>query len=170
MRAFITVNGYTHEIERAAQPSIPGPVFQRVMFDDAPGNPAGDSVNLTVSSYRPQICACNTTEFVDLLVAGVPGGILDGESFGQDFDVAVNPGNLNSYVQFQVLSGFQYGSIYVPSTPAWGVESQHYATGAVTLTRLRLESVSAVPEVGTWTLMLGGTAALLAWRRRRVTA
>jgi hypothetical protein len=167
MRAFITIDGRTHEIERAAQPSIPGPIFQRVMMDDAPGNPAADSLNATVASYRPQICACVTAEFMDMLVAAVPGGILSGENFGQDFNIAVNPGNLNSYVQFQILSGFQYGSIYVPSTPAWGVESYHYAVGTVALSSLRLESISAVPAPGSWVLMFSGLLGLAAWQGRR---
>jgi MYXO-CTERM domain-containing protein len=167
MRAFVTIDGYTHEIERAAQPSIPAPVFQRVMMDDVPGNPGQDAINLVVSSFRPQICACVTKEFMDLLVAGVPGGFLTGEDFGQDFNVAVNPGNANSYAQFQILSGFQYGAIYVPSTPAWGVESYHYATGTVALSSLRLESVTAVPEPGGWALMVAGLLGLVGWQRRK---
>jgi hypothetical protein len=167
MQAFLTVDGKTHEIENAAQPSIPGQVLQRVMLDDHPEYAPWDNLNAKVISYRPQICACTTAEFADLVVTGLPAGMLSSESFSQDLDTAVNPGNLNSYLQFQILSGFQYGSVYVPALPAWGVESYHYATGTVTLTRLSMESVSAVPEPGALAMMLAGMAGLALVTRRR---
>lgn len=167
MQAFVTINGREYEIENAAQPTLPGPIRHSLTFDDQ-ANPAQDSVGAGVTSFRPAVCfGCTISEYMQLSVIGAAGGLLSGENFGQNFDVAL-VNNIYSFVQFQILSGYQVNAgTYIPSTPNFGVESYHYASGAATLTRLSLQDVTAVPEPSSWASMLAGCGALLIWRRRR---
>jgi len=169
-RAFITIDGYTHEIENMAQPTLPAAVNHSLQLTDSSYNP-WDALSAHVASYRPATCfGCTTAELMTLILTGLSDGFLSGQNFDQDFDVAVNPGNLNSYARFQILSGFQYGATYVPSTPGWGVESFHHATGYVTLSRVALHdltAVSTVPEPETYGLLLTGLGLIAAIRRRR---
>jgi len=168
LRGFITINGKSYEFENQAQPTLPGPIRQRVMLDDHPEYDPWDTLSASLTSYRPPVCfGCSISEFLTLSVAGVPGGFLSSENFGQNFDVAI-VNNIYSYAQFQVLSGYQVNAgTYIPSMPNFGVESYHYASGNITLTRLSLQDVAAVPEPGSWALMLAGMVGLAAWQRRR---
>ncbi len=166
-RAFITTDGYTHEIENKAQPSIPAPVRHTFSLIDSPGYAPWDALDASVISFRPQTCACAVPEFLDLRLTGLGNSFISGVSFAQDFDVLVNPGNLNSYAQFRILSGLQYGATYIPATPGWGNELYHYASADITLTRVSLHSVTAVPEPETYALMLAGLGLVGAITRRR---
>lgn len=168
-RAFITIDGYTHEIENKAQPSIPAPVRHTLSLTDSPAYAPWDVLNATVISFRPQTCACAVPEFLDLNLAGLSNGFLSGQSFSQDFDVLVNPGNLNSYAQFRILSGYQYGATYIPATPGWGNEDFHYANADITLTRVSLHDfpVTTVPEPESYALLLVGLGLIGAVTRRR---
>ena len=167
MRAFMTINGITYEFENKAQPTLPGPVRHSVVLDDHPEYAAWDSISATVNSFRPPVCfGCFISEYLTLTVTGVPQGLLSGENFGQNFDVAVN--NIYSYAEFRVLSGYQVNAgTYIPSLPNFGVESFHHASGTVTLTHLSLQDVSAVPEPQSGVLLLAGAAGLAALQRRR---
>ena len=168
-RAFITIDGYTHEIENKAQPSIPAPVRHTLSLIDSPGYAPWDALDASVISFRPQTCACAVPEFLDLRLTGLGNSFISGVSFAQNFDVLVNPGNLNSYAQFRILSGYQYGATYIPATPGWGNENYHYANADITLTRVSLRdlAVTAVPEPETYAMLLAGLGVMGAVSRRR---
>lgn len=169
-RAFITIDGHTHEIENKAQPSIPAPVRHTFQLTDSPAYAPWDALNATVISFRPLICSCATPEYLDFLLTALPGGFLSGQNFNQSFDVLVNPGNPNSYAQFRILSGYQVNATtYIPATPGWGNEDYHYADGAMTLTRVTLRDLAAapVPELETYAMLLAGLGLMGAQLRRR---
>lgn len=159
MSASLTVNGITRPIENFAPNPSFAPVRHSVSMGDAPGQPAFDFLGVSILSARFGIAAI-TDEHLQLVVAGVPGGILDGEGAAQNFSITVNSGNLNSYAIFRLNSGFTIGSTFIPNDPSYGNNDRHYAEGSMALSTVTLRDVPPVPEPASWALLAGGLAAL----------
>ena len=167
MSATITVNGITRNIRNEPVNPATGPASHVVVLNDRPDAPAQDSLNASVVTFACYTCSAVNDEYLQLFVAGMPGGFLPSEAAGQDFTVSVNAGNPNSYAIFRLNSGFSVGGITVPNDPDYGNNDRHYAEGSIALATLTLRDVPAVPEPASWALLAGGLVALRLRQTRR---